>query len=185
MTCIVGYVCDNGKVVIGGDSACTNLDGERTIDENKKVFLLGRVAVGMCGSVLIGNTVRYTMREKQPSNGEDALRWACTVFAPAFHEVAEQFADESETSALVGVNGRLFVVHQDGDVVEPACRYAAIGSGGPYALGALCALRPALSVDDDANHVERILGLALRASSEHCCHVAGPFNFVTAPKGKK
>jgi len=57
VTCIVGYVCDTGSVILGGDSAATNECGDLIVDGNPKCWMLGHVAIGMSGSVLIGNAV--------------------------------------------------------------------------------------------------------------------------------
>jgi len=110
------------------------------------------------------------------------MMFVTTIFAPAFASIAAEYENESATQALVGVGGRLFAVHQDGDVIEPQCGYAVIGSGATYALGALHARGPTMIAAEDP---ERVMEYALRASEAHCCQVKGPMVFVHTPKCKR
>jgi ATP-dependent protease HslVU (ClpYQ) peptidase subunit len=90
---------------------------------------------------------------------------------------AENEEDGSQSfdgALLVAVRGNLFVIDEDFQVGEHADGYAAIGSGGSVALGALHA------TDGYLPHDKRVIA-ALKASERFCAGVRGPFITQTLP----
>jgi len=76
---------------------------------------------------------------------------------------------------VVVCRGQIFVVQEDFDVLEPARSYVAIGDGAQAALGVLWALEmvDGWSGNQKVRH-------ALKAASEFCATVRGPFVVVKA-----
>ena len=76
---------------------------------------------------------------------------------------------KTETGFLLGVRGRLYAVGESLDVCHVGPEFA-IGSGAPYALGALSA--------SGARTPRGRAMAAMRAAAEHCASVAAPLEII-------
>ena len=88
------------------------------------------------------------------------------------HKSAAEKEAEQGGTFIIGVRGRIFIVESDYQVIEPAARFAAVGSGAPYALGSL-----ATSKGSPVARVRQALAVAER----FCAGVRAPFHVLIAP----
>jgi len=166
--------------IIGADT--TVWHGNVYTRGHRKIRRVGDWAAGAAGAAWTGEMV------------EDCLM--CTPVGVSFDLVAKAFRDECFawskerghgstegghhsypwTVLLIGP-GCLFEIAGDGTILNHPDGYAAIGSGGAVACGALHATR-LLGVD--ASHR---MTLALEAAAEHADGVAGPFDYECVPDG--
>jgi ATP-dependent protease HslVU (ClpYQ) peptidase subunit len=179
MTCIVG-LRQGGKVYIGGDSA--GIAGwDVTIRADPKVFVAGDYAMGFTTSFRLGQLLQYRLKLPKPPSAQKKLYpFMVSEFVEAVRECLKTGGvatkdKESEQGGqfLVGVSGRLFIVEGDYQVAEPVAPFAAIGSGAPYALGAL-----AISRGSPLSRVRQALSVAERFSAG----VRAPFRVLLAPR---
>jgi ATP-dependent protease HslVU (ClpYQ) peptidase subunit len=178
MTCIAG-LRQGGKVYVGGDSA--GISGwDVTIRADPKVFVTGAYAMGFTTSFRLGQLLQFRLKLPEPPRSPRRLYpFMVNEFVEAAREclktggvaTREKEAEQGGTF-IVGVRGRIFIVESDYQVVEPSAPFAAIGSGAPYALGAL-----ATSKGGPAARVRQALAVAER----FCAGVRAPFRILVAP----
>ncbi|KUJ70165.1 hypothetical protein ACZ90_07015 [Streptomyces albus subsp. albus] len=179
MTVIVGLV-HNGRVHLGGDSA--GVAGYSvTVRRDPKIFRNGPYAMGFTTSFRMGQLLHHAFKAPKPKGDLD--RFMTTAFVDALRSclkdggwARKDSEQEQAGTFLVGIHGRLFAVHDDYQIAEPADGYAAVGCGDELALGALHAtatlgLKP-----------RKRLTLALEAANYHSAGVSAPFTYVTARK---
>lgn len=177
MTCIVGLITPKNTVILGVDSLASN-GIESTVRMNPKAFTLqagaDTIGIATCGSIRMKQVLHYRLTVP-PIDTWDTWRWASTTFIDAvraaFKDAGWGLKDSDGSdkggSFLVAARGQLIEVESDFQVGIGACKYAAMGSGGSVALGALHAtkgLEPEVRVTK-----------ALEAAAEHACGVRGPF----------
>jgi ATP-dependent protease HslVU (ClpYQ) peptidase subunit len=172
MTAIVGLT-HNGGVYIGGDSA--GVSGlSLMVRADTKVFHNGPYLFGFTTSFRMGQLIHHafvppkpkgTLERFMPTTFVDALR-GCLKEGGWARKDSER---EEGGTFLVGVRGRLFMVHEDYQVGQAADGYAAVGSGDQIALGALYA-----TAETGLSPRKRIT-LALRAAERFNASVRGPF----------
>lgn len=176
MTCIVGLVQD-GKVYMGGDSLATS-GSHGIIRDDPKVFKNGEFLIGYTSSFRMGQLLAHKFSPPKQKEHQDVFAYMVTDFIDAIRECFKDsgFAtkhneEERGGNFLVGYRGSLFEIDTDYQVGKNSCKYAAVGSGYSYALGALHTLvTPELNFDPT-----QALYLALEASAEFCNSVRGPF----------
>lgn len=135
--------------------------------------------MGFNGAFCVGDLLQYELSFSPPT--ENPKRWIRTSFLPSIRDAAKaNDVDLDESDIMVGVLGHLFIVQcSDYSVLEPPplakrgrLRAYAIGMGGPWAMGALYALR-----SSDLTQ-QQIATEALEASARYCSGVRAPFRFV-------
>lgn len=177
MTAIVGLVHD-GRVLIGADSV--GVGGWTAVHRaDRKVFRAGPYVMGFTSSFRMGQILRWSFDAPDPTDTDDIDRFMCTTFVDAVRKAlvdggwAKKDAEQERGGIfLVGVAGRLFAIEEDFQVGAPADGYAAVGSGEPYALGALAATE-GLGLEPE----KRVL-TALEAAERHNIGVRGPFHLM-------
>ncbi len=160
MTAIVGVRLDDGRVLLGADSALTE-GGTVTHARVKKLFRRGRAGFGCAGDFIALDRVYSNLRLPSYVSG-DPEAWVRKVAVPGFRNILGSKMWPT-LDALVAVGGQLFFLGVEG-VHGFHDGYAAIGSGAQVAMGALYATRDP--------HV------ALRAAERHCNGVRGPFRTI-------
>ena len=178
MTCIVGVVDADGRIVMGGDSAgVAGYDLRARADA--KVFRVGDFLIGFTSSFRMGQLLRWKLAsylQAQPAAMADD-EFMCTLFVDAIRKCLSEGGyarkeNEAESGGefIVGYRGALWHIESDyqvGQLVDP---FAACGCGESYAHGALAVL------DADAEtRVRRALETAERFSAG----VRGPFVIVS------
>lgn len=177
MTCIIAYV-EGGKVYMGGDSAGSS--EEFTSNRvQPKVFVNGEFCFGYTGSFRLGQIMEHCFDPSDlPKRGEDVMKYMVRKFVPdlkmAFDLNDWPFHDDEKKvlGILVGVRGHLYEIEYDYQVGEWDLPYFAIGSGAPYAMGAMHALHPSILPATDK------INLSLEAAKSFDPSVSGPFKIV-------
>jgi hypothetical protein len=97
--------------------------------------------MGFTTSFRMGQLLHHAFKAPKPKG--DLARFMATVFVDALRACLKDGGwarkdpeQEQAGTFLVGVPGRLFAVHDDYQIAEPAGGYAAVGCGGDLALGA-------------------------------------------------
>ena len=178
MTCIVGYV-DSKGVYIGGDSLGISDDFSKEVRTDAKVFKKGSMIFGFTSSFRMGQLIRYCLdvpKHENKSNEE----YLCCDFMDAlmkcFKEKNFATVDDNVITGgefLVGYRGQIFSISEDFQVGTCVTKYQSIGSGSPYALGALHALERIKLTPE--NRIKK----ALAAATEHCAAVSPPYKIVS------
>ncbi|MFR0354154.1 hypothetical protein [Streptomyces sediminimaris] len=179
MTVIVGLV-HRKRVHLAGDSA--GVSGyQLTIRRDPKVFTNGPYVFGFTTSFRMGQLLHHAFNAPHPEG--DLAKFMATKFIDAVRTClkaggfARKDSEQEEAGTfLVGTHGRLFAVHSDYQVGEPADQYAAVGCGDEFALGALHA-----TAHLNLKPRERLTA-ALRAADHHSAGVAGPYAYAKEPR---
>lgn len=161
MTLIVGII-ENGKVIIGGDSA--GVSGLNiTIRKDPKVFRVGEFIIGCTHSFRMMQLIRFKFTPPRRFDDTDLFEYMCTSFIDELRKVFKDggFArkesdEESGGTFLVGYKGRMFKIETDYQVGEAQENYYACGCGVYYALGALDAMDENLPGIDKAKRALQI-----------------------------
>ena len=178
MTVIVGVI-DGGKAWIGGDSALSDVHNHELIAcVNSKVFRVGEFLVGCSGSARVADALRYSFDPPKHPRRMDPARYMRTAFINAVRDTLraagtlqqQHGVDGCEANVLIGYRGRLFIIEGDLHVHEAIDDYAAVGSGGSVANGAL-------SVSKGVAPRKRILA-AMAASERYTVSVRRPFYVI-------
>jgi ATP-dependent protease HslVU (ClpYQ) peptidase subunit len=180
MTCIVG-VKKNGTVWLGGDSAATSGNLDRTIIKDPKVFdREDKIAFGVCGLPKVMDAVRHAFDIPEHLEGMSDRSYLTGVLVPAMREKLKELDCTQDDpnygtcfhgSMLVGYHGELYTLEGNFQIVVSSKSYASVGSGAPHALGALA------SKSDSGNPKKRIIN-ALEAACNNA-GVAPPFVIVS------
>jgi hypothetical protein len=177
MTCIVGFVGDDGAVWMGGDSA--GISGiDLCIRADTKVFTRGPFIMGFTGSFRMGQILRYQLETPAHPDGMSDSEYMNTCFIDAVRDCLKKggFAakrDEVERGGnfLVGYHGKLYDIQSDYQVAEYTDHYASVGCGYAYALGALYMMDV---IDPSIAPVTQIEA-ALAAAEQYSAGVRGPY----------
>jgi ATP-dependent HslUV protease subunit HslV len=146
----------NGAVAMGGDGQVTL--GNTVMKGNaRKVRRLynEKVLAGFAG----GTADAFTLFERFEGKLEKYGNLTRAAIELAKDWRSDRFLRRLEALLLVADPGKVLVISGNGDVIEPDCDVAAIGSGGPYALAAARALLEGSELDA-RSIVERSLGIA-------------------------
>jgi len=180
MTCVVGFIADDG-IYIGADSAGTNSDLKQRTRLDKKVFINGEFIIGFTSSFRMGQLIQYKFTPPKyifEMHG-DVFQYMCTQFVDSLRQCLKDGGyaqnDKGEECGgyfLVGFKGRLFSVQGDYQVAETVDNYDSCGCGEEFALGSLFLL----SKSDDV--AENIVKQALSSAEYFSAGVRGPFTIL-------
>ena len=182
MTCVVGLI-HKGKVWMGGDS-CASDPTEKVIRRDPKIFTNGDFIIGFAGSYRFGQILRFHFEAPDQDEGQgdyeylvtdwlDGVRAACKD--GGFVKIEDNEESFPESSALIGFNGKLYVLDSDLQIGEPCSDYYAIGVGSGVALGALHVLQQ----DTKVKSPKCQLQMALEAAATYAVGVEGPFTILS------
>lgn len=180
MTCIVGLI-QNGVVIIGGDSAGKTPSAVIVMD-SPKVFAREGYIFGYTSSFRMGDILE--MRIAAPTEREPTVSlrrhlittWIDDELRRVFKMLGYSKKDnnvETGGSFLVGHLGELCEINPNFQVGSPGKGYCAVGSGSPFALGALYAM----SKDTRLSGKTRIIR-SLEAAAHHSPSVRRPFTIL-------
>jgi len=181
LTCIVGVKHREG-VVMGADSYA-GWETSGSTRHDPKLGRVGAYGIGFTTSYRMGQLLLYGFDPPRPPFRGDLQEFMVTVFVEAVRTrlraggwmKVENTRDEGG-DFLVGVRGRLFTIYSDFSVEETVDRFAAVGCGEKYALGALAHLTCSPRV--------RVLA-ALRTAERFTGGVRGPRVVVDVPRGAR
>ena len=128
----------NGKVVMGGDGQVTL--GQTVVKATaRKIRRLddGRILAGFAGSAADGLTLFEKFEAKLKEANGNLLRAAVDL---AKDWRTDRMLRRLEALLLVADREKILMLSGTGDIIEPDCDAAAVGSGGNYALAAARAL---------------------------------------------
>lgn len=150
MTCVVAVKTvgpSGGKgVLMHADSGATSGETLSVPRADQKLFIAcGSFLIGFCGSFRVGQILRQFLKigEQPPGADHDfmesvfptKLRYLLKEHGADFTEKGSDSLDD--TALIVGYRGEIYVVMDDFQVARLALPYAAVGTGAPYALGAM------------------------------------------------
>ena len=181
MTAIAGIV-EDGKVWMGADSA--GVGGlSLVIRSDPKVFKVGELLMGFCGSFRMGQLLRYFLTPPVPKESQDDFDYMVKEFVPAVREIMKGHGFlnimngveslDGGSQFLIGRRGALYCIEQDMQVGQLATPYAATGCGQDLALGSLHTTHQ-MTGESRMKPRERIEA-ALKAAEAFSAGVRGPF----------
>ncbi len=184
MTCIVGLE-QGGVVYMAGDSAGVS-GNDITPRDDPKVFRKGTFLYGYAGSFRLGQLLRYKF--DAPAHDEHLTDHAylATDYVDTLRSLLDRnglLRKREEVSSmeglfLLGYRRHLYSVLGDFQVGQAIDDFDAIGSGFPYAVGAMAATETA-----GLHPIERVTR-ALAAASRYSTGVRGPFLVKTLEIGE-
>lgn len=194
MTVAVGYIEDH-TVYIGVDSYL-DVGYQRLHDLGKKIITIGDMIIAGAGWTATLSLIKA--HENQLPNvtnlagrEQNESKFLTREFLPKVRQICKEseFSEIEKgsfsinTELLIGWRGKLFTVYGNFAIANKTdLNYAAIGVGGPYALGSMFA------VNNEPSRVlapkDRVL-LALVAAGEHCSSVRQPFIIKAVKTGSK
>lgn len=141
MTTIIAAQNAKGDIKFAWDSQVSY--GQRHLVGHEKVFQNGPVTFGVSGTVRTSDILRHM---KVPDRGKKPTReWIVRSLVPAIIKElksvsAGAFEDgqiSSESSVIISVDGELGVLGHDFSFVQDSIGVYGVGSGSPFALGAM------------------------------------------------
>lgn len=178
MTTIVGVVKD-GKVVMGADSLVTAGLRKHIHPHMPKIINNHGYLIGGAGDVAACDILMYIWTPPVPTaqQKKNIYKFMVTTVVPSMREALEYNGykpDPSDKEAgfevLLAVDGELFNISDDFSVLIDETGIYGVGSGAPFALGAL----------HEGATIERSLEIAEKLSP----YTAGPFQIIKQSKSK-
>lgn len=184
MTCIVGLE-HNGNVYLAGDSiAIEDYQAFSVIDS--KVFAIGELIIGFCGSFRAGQLLKYGLELPVHSKNKSDIEYLVIDFVDAVRTLyagkgilkKEHDEEKFDGKFLIGYRGCLYFLDEDFSVGRSKTPYCAVGVASDVALGSL------FSTENIIDPKER-LTIALSACVKWNAGVREPFNFVSSENQQK
>ena len=172
MTTLAG-IQGKGWCVIGAESKISDDSGVYVITPSPKVFWNNNILIAGCGSVRGLNILEHGFDAPHYDPGYKAEMYLTREFIPEMRKLYIEHGSDMkdydtvatmENGLLVGVGGRLFSIGGDYSWDQNASGLYHYGSGGPYALGAMVALRGdrAKTVEEANEIVINAVGAAIK-----------------------
>lgn len=177
MTCIIG-VANDGKVYIGGDRS--GVDGWQKLNNAQpKVFKVGKdMLFGWTGSARCMQIVQHEYTPTPNVTSRSDYGYLCATVAEELRNLFtargivgknDDHEDIFDGAFLIGYHGNLYRLSNNFQVNHLKRGYDGIGSGSPFALGALVAG----NYKDDP--IVSMIS-ALKAAEVLCVDVSSPFD---------
>lgn len=176
MTCVVA-IKDGNSVYMGSDSCVMSGNHLERLKE-RKICQKGPYLIGNAGTWRSVQVLQFANLPLAPKC--NLLRFMCTDFVDAVRkafkdagvlEVSKEDTTESgNTSALIAVHGRVFMMGTGFSICEMPEHFTAIGSGKYYAFGSLETSRGNGMAPEDRVKV------ALKVASKYADGVRGPYH---------
>jgi hypothetical protein len=175
MSSVIGIV-ENDRLVMGCDSIYVGNVVDNTTSD--KLFRRGPLFIGCTFSPRVRQLIAYEVElpEVIEPDGNLEKTLMLGVVKPIHACMKANDIDErkdgvatQEGHMLIGIHNRLFVVQYDWRVIEPRCKYWAVGSHDGIAMGVLHATR------NGEIPAERRIEMALEAQEAHSIYIRPPF----------
>jgi len=195
LTTIVGIQGD-GYAVVTTDSRISSIDESGFTYQvttlgtgSSKVASNGKYLLGAAGDVRAINILHYVFAPPAPApslKGKKLDAFITSKFVPALRACFEEqgyalperdssdHIAEQGSTILVVVNGMIYVIDGDYSWTSDSAGFYAIGSGAPYALGALQVLRG--NRKPTIQQAKTIALKALAVTAKFDPHTGAPFN---------
>jgi ATP-dependent protease HslVU (ClpYQ) peptidase subunit len=170
-------VAKDGKVIIGADSQTT--DGNRPVrhPNMKKMSQTNGWIIAGSGDATPCDILQLVFTPPVPTvkEREDMYRFMVAKFVPAMRECLEEnnwkpdaSDKDSGFSMLFAFDGEIFNIGDDYSVLQNAEGIYGIGSGSPYAMGAL--------------YVDATIEKALETAAKNDVYTSAPFHILEQKK---
>jgi len=170
---VIAAISDGNRVYLGGDSALST-DDHIFMSADPKVFDRDGLVLGFCGTLRFGELIALT--KLPPRAGKNLDLWVredvCEALRVTALRKGHDIADGEESEAILGVGGQIYVIDPGPVAYRVRGSYAAIGSGAPFAEGALYATQ------GSSMSITERLTTALEAAEQHSASVRGPWEFA-------
>ncbi len=176
-----------GRVIMGADSAAGNREEIHTVPDLEKIVLRGPYLVGHCGNGRVGQVVNLLVEWPEPPRSGELLPFLVREVVPEIRRAVQDAGAAQEgpailgatTVLLIGLNGQLFVVARDLNVIiSPGT--ACIGSGRHHGDAAMHALTAA-KIEPARKRIE----MALQAAADNSLYVRPPFRILETAENPK
>lgn len=146
MTCVVGIIDASGCIYMGSDTQSTQGYTKRHLTNDGKVFIKNGVIFGFTGKLRGAQLIEHELDFPDHTQVNlDKKTFIIKEIIPKLRECfkAAGYSEEvnkqegHDDEYLLGIDGRLFVIQSNYQVVEDKESYRTIGSGSNVALGSL------------------------------------------------
>lgn len=180
MTCVVGMIKRDGKLIMGADSVASDWL-EKINLPTPKVLKRDGLLIGACGEMTILQVIKYHLVIPKRKQNEDDERYVVTKLVPALRKAFRENnitlkQDEKEFfrgSLLIGCGKSIFQIECSFNVIRSTENFLCIGSGGVFARSSLLTSH----IIPKMTTIER-LRLALRVASKCARGVGGKLTIV-------
>jgi ATP-dependent protease HslVU (ClpYQ) peptidase subunit len=181
MTCIAAIIDKNGVGHIACDSLGSNYRSGN-IYVNRKIFAVGDMLIGFCGSYRMGQILQYRLTLPVATVDQDLDGWMHVSFVDAVRDAfrdhggmrIEHNEEEASGVFLVVVGGRIFTVQEDLSLLESKDNFEACGSGEDYARATMNA-----AINHGLTDPQRILTEAIEAATKYIPSVGGEIHMLS------
>ncbi len=175
MTCIVALKTNDGRVLMGADSAgVAGLSMWNRVDP--KIYRVGSMLIGFTSSFRMGQLLGYSLSVPEHHSDVPVERFMATTFIDAVRGCLKSGGyarkdneTESGGTFLVAYRGRVFEIDSDYQVGERAEPYNSVGCGIDLALGSLCTSDGL--IEDPRTRIIK----ALEVAAQYSAGVRAPF----------
>jgi len=167
MSVVIAVNSPNGEAWMGADRRYTWDDSSFITIGSSKIIRRNGFLVGGVGSYRAFQIIRAHNIFPGHLPGEPIMPYLVSTIVPRIREAfrGEGLSAETTCTLLFASDAVLAIINSDFTVLEPLCRYAAIGAGEAYALGALYALTSMTSRLSAKKEIEIALDAAAKFSS--------------------
>lgn len=181
MTCVVGYVDHLGIMHMAADSFAADSNYSVTKISTKKIFKKNNMLIGFCGSFRAPQIIEYSSSfPKQKPNQSDMeylVNHVVTSIKEEFKSKSYAVAADEDFGLLVALNGNLYEIESNMQVIAHEKHYASIGSGFEYATGYLYALENKRRGRKPTN-IKDILVNSIKCAEEFVSNVGGRIDYL-------
>lgn len=128
-----------GEVEIAYDSQCTSHDAFEL--EREKVFVNNGIIFGVAGLLLLNAELKHAQFPSVPKDPAMVEKWLTVTFMPHFRKILDSIMprrdDIVNMAILVVIHNKVYEVGCDTSVGRRVDGMYSIGSGSPYAFGAM------------------------------------------------
>ena len=172
---IIAAIRTTNSILMGGDSA-QNANGFIGIIAGAKVFENSGYLFGVAGSPRLAEILQHEFRPPTKIRSMTWNKFLARSFLPELKIALGADSKLEKSAVLVGTKGGgIFEVNNGWFVGQTCEEYAAIGSGGDYALG---------SFHSTSGNPRRRLLKAMRAAAHFNAYVRRPFTVLELPEAK-
>jgi len=139
MTTIIAKETSKG-VEIGFDSLCTGYDSFDL--EQNKVFVNGGIVFGVAGRLLLATELKHADLPRLPETSVGIEKWITSRLIPKLRQILNEIAprrgdDGFSMQILAVIHNKIYAISSDTGWHRRKDGIYTIGSGSPYAFGAL------------------------------------------------
>lgn len=167
---VIAALAHEGRVWMGADAMSTETDYEAKTQSElvyPKVIEIGDVLVGLAGEHIFHTLMRFG-HPPAPAFDQCTIAWAQSELFPWLTAKVEELEPRRKSMSMLIARGSDLFLAEPKNVDLVPVREAAIGTGAPYALGALTALKDvSILVPRDR------MAAAIRAACHHDPYCGG------------